>query len=258
VSLFEGSEKSRYYKFIRRLINTKPELQTIKIGDKTVLEVLEDIETDSRNLLTASQAYTMLTHFDELLKKTFGKDFNISRGLSGIEDGDPKKYSYHHDISSQKASWQQGESVDAEKYMATLAKNILNQIHIYDYHSGKYINKRANPVSFIFALKHLTYDLLFNNIKWSGDSISNKSVQELYTNAFKIHAAPTERYYNILNALFNPTSPLIDKINKTKLLTPGDINVLYSVFKSVFDKENSESLINTETRTIAQGTGKIY
>jgi hypothetical protein len=60
-------------------------LQSLKIGDKTVSDYINDIESVELTLLEAVNAYTSLTHFDELLTELHGESFNIRPGTKGLE-----------------------------------------------------------------------------------------------------------------------------------------------------------------------------
>jgi hypothetical protein len=58
-----------------------------------LISKLEEIEILDVNLLEATNAYSILSHFDEMLFDKVGKQISIEDGTKGLEiEG---KYSYH-------------------------------------------------------------------------------------------------------------------------------------------------------------------
>ena len=54
---------------------------------------------EENNILTALNAYSVLTHFDELLRDSFGLEIDIKSNQFGVELGDNSKYEFHKDNS---------------------------------------------------------------------------------------------------------------------------------------------------------------
>ena len=100
--LYSADHFSEYYIQIKKLLNDDyKDLQSLKIGDKTVSDYINDIESVELTLLEAVNAYTSLTHFDELLTELHGESFNIRPGTKGLETTG-NKYQFHQDSAHEK------------------------------------------------------------------------------------------------------------------------------------------------------------
>jgi hypothetical protein len=101
--LFQADHFSEYYIYIKHYLEDT--VNRIRLYDKkiantefTVGSLIQEIETEHITLLDVINAYTSLTHFDELLEETCGKQFAIKPGTKGIEsDGDKYAYSQEQD-----------------------------------------------------------------------------------------------------------------------------------------------------------------
>jgi hypothetical protein len=82
--LYAGDCYSTSYLAVRKFVmENKPEL----------ISKLEEIETLDVNLLEATNAYSIISHFDEMLIDKLGNQISIEDGTKGLEiEG---KYSYH-------------------------------------------------------------------------------------------------------------------------------------------------------------------
>ena len=269
--LYEADHYSNYYDLAKKFIK-KLKLETTKITidgtEQTIQDILNTIEEpDKLTLLQAVNAYTCLTHFDELLMEMHGKSFEIAPALKGLEMAYMNKYSYHQDTSHEKKSWQQSEAVDSEKYIANMTRRVLNQIRIYDYKTNTYQNRRVDSTAFIVAARNLLNDVIYNNIIWSSNTAASgtrrrKKLDQFIQDALAVHSNPEEKFQLVLENLFghpenDNSEPLFTSIESKKLLTDYDLNLLYSVYKAVYDKSNENSLISQELKNLKKGNGTI-
>lgn len=262
-NLYQADYFSEYYQEAKRLVN-KFNLQDLKVGDKTVSEVIEEIESSKLTLLEATNAYTSLTHFDELLKEMHGNSFSIAAGTEGIEDGDLSKYSYHQDTAHEIKGWQTSEDIDSEKHIANLTKRVLNQIRVYDTKTGSYQNRRVDSTAYIVAARNLLNDIIYNNITWTKIPETGAR-REAFNNFIKtvalLHDDPEASFQKVLEYLFDTNNgnlePYYKNMQSRKLLTDYDMDILYSVYLAVYDKDNINSLISQELRNRQKDNGTV-
>ena len=264
-SLYTADYFSKYYNEAKRLIN-KLKLQNIQVGNRTVQEVLNYIESDELTLLDATNAYTSLVHFDELLQEIHGKSFSIAQGMEGLEIGDMNKYSYHQDTSHEKKSWQQSESIDSEKYIANLTKQVMSQIRVFDYRTDSYKNRRVDSTAYIVAARNLINDIVYNNITWSGipvdyNSPRRKAFDNFIKTVIDLHSDPESKFQKTLEYLFDKvdgnSQEFYKNISSKKLLTDYDLDILYSVYNAVYNKQNPYSLISQELKNVRGINGTV-
>lgn len=262
-NLYQADYLSEYYQEAKRLTE-KFKLHELKVGDKTVAEIMEEIESDQLTLLEATNAYTSLTHFDELLKELHGNSFNIAQGTEGIEDGDLEKYSYHQDTAHEIKGWQTSEDIDSEKHIANLTKRVLNQIRVYDVKTGSYQNRRVDSTAYIVAARNLLNDIIYHNITWTKIPETGAR-REAFNNFIKtvalLHDDPEASFQKVLEYLFDTNNGNLDPYYKNmqsrKLLTDYDMDILYSVYLAVYDKDNANSLVSQELRNRQKDNGTV-
>nr|DAU35238.1 MAG TPA: hypothetical protein [Caudoviricetes sp.] len=72
---------SSYFYEVKRILNNKyQDLLNTKIDGKTVKDILDSFELENNNLLGATNAYTSLIHFDEMLVDSLGDSIGIKQG----------------------------------------------------------------------------------------------------------------------------------------------------------------------------------
>lgn len=264
--LYSADHFSEYYIQIKKLLNDDyKDLQSLKIGDKTVSDYINDIESVELTLLEAVNAYTSLTHFDELLTELHGESFNIRPGTKGLETTG-NKYQFHQDTSHEKKGWQQSEAIDSERYIANMTRRVLNQVRIFDHKTNTYQNRRVDSTAFIVASRNLLNDILYQNVSWPNyskgkDSTKRKTQKSIHEDFIKtvysLHSAPQERLQKILEYMFDTihgnTHPYYQDMNQKKLTTDYDLDILYSLYHAVFNKNNPSSLVSQEL----ENTGKV-
>lgn len=224
--------------------------QFIETYRKDLLQKIAQIESTSVNLLDATNAYSMLVHFDEMLVNSLGKQIAMLPGTMGLEV--PGKYSYHQDTSHEIKGWQTSEDIGSEKHISKFTEAVLSQLRVFDHKTGEYKNRRINSTAFIMAFRHFVDDILYDGIQITG---SEKRIRELNNKVRKLvakfHAHPQRNLQKLLELLFDTTEgennkPVVTLLSNKKLLTDTDLDVLYSVYIKVFNKNNPTSFISQE------------
>lgn len=245
-NLYSGEYYSSSYLAVRKFI-----LDNDKYYD-TLLPKIKEIENEDITLLTAVNAYSKLTHFDEMLIDRIGKQIEIQKGTEGIDV--PGKYSYHQDTSHERKNWQTAEDIGSERHLSKFVQNVLPLIQIFDHQTGTYKNRKLDSTSFIVAARHLLDDILYGNINITGKGERIEDLKKLIEHEIvTFHDAPIDKLQNILALIFDTTKgvnnvPMINYLGNKRLLTNYDLDILYSVYLKVFNKKNPTSFINQETK----------
>ena len=134
-TLYEANNLSGYYFTVLDIANKAGIKEVIVDGNTYILENL-NFNQEETNILSALNAYTQLTHFDELLREAFGLEIDIKKDRFGLEFGDSDKYEFHKDTTYQKRNWQSSESIESEKYIAKLVDRLLDQVKIYGFRTN--------------------------------------------------------------------------------------------------------------------------
>ena len=267
-TLYTADHLSSYFYEVKRLLNKKyPDLLNTKIDGKTVKDILDSFELENNDLLSATNAYTSLIHFDEMLVDSLGDSIDIKQGQKGMEFGDPTKYSYKQDTTNQKKGWQTSESVKSEKYVAKITDAFLNQIRVLSYKTDQFQNRRLNSTSVIVAARNLIDDILYNKLdlfQWSRNNDNRKrAINDFALALADLHDNPQNQLYKALSLLFEPvkgsSQRLIDTIplNNTTATTEYDLNILYSLYEAALNESNPNSLRSQELKNIKQINGPV-
>jgi hypothetical protein len=69
---------SPYFYEVKRILNNKyQDLLNTEIDGKTVKDILDSFELENNDLLGATNAYTSLIHFDEMVVDSLGDSIDI-------------------------------------------------------------------------------------------------------------------------------------------------------------------------------------
>ena len=268
-TLYTADHLSSYFYEVKRLLNNKKyqDLLNTKIDGKTVKDILDSFELENNDLLSATNAYTSLIHFDEMLMDSLGDSIDIKQGQKGMEFGDPTKYSYEQDTTNQKKGWQTSESVKSEKYVAKITDAFLNQIRVLSYKTDQFQNRRLNSTSVIVAARNLIDDILYSKLdlfQWSRNNDNRKqAINDFALALADLHDNPQNQLYKALSLLFEPvkgsSQRLIDTIplNNTTATTEYDLNILYSLYEAALNESNPNSLRSQELKNIKQINGPV-
>ena len=72
---------SPYFYEVKRILNNKyQDLLNTEIDGKTVKDILDSFELENNDLLGATNAYTSLIHFDEMVVDSLGDSIDIKQG----------------------------------------------------------------------------------------------------------------------------------------------------------------------------------
>lgn len=267
--LYSADHLSPYFYEVKRILNNKryQNLLNTKIDGKTVKDILDSFELENNDLLGATNAYTSLIHFDEMLVDSLGDSIDIKQGQKGMEFGDLTKYSYEQDTTNQKKGWQTSESVKSEKYVAKITDAFLNQIRVLSYKTDQFQNRRLNSTSVIVAARNLIDDVLYNKLdlfQWSENNTNRKqAINDFALALADLHKNPQNQLYKALSLLFEPvkgsSQRLIDTIplNNTTATTEYDLNILYSLYEAALNESNPNSLRSQELKNIKQINGPV-
>lgn len=268
-TLYTADHLSSYFYEVKRLLNNKKyqDLLNTKIDGKTVKDILDSFELENNDLLSATNAYTSLIHFDEMLVDSLGDAIDIKQGQKGMEFGDPTKYSYKQETAHQKKSWQQSESIESEKYIANVAKAFFSQIRVLNYKTDQFQNRRLDSTSVIVAARNLIDDVLYNKIdlkQWAGSNDNRRqAINDFALALTDLHENPQSQLYKALSLLFEPvkgsSQRLIDtlQLNNDTSTTEYDLNILYSLYEAALNESNPNSLRSQELKNAKQINGTV-
>lgn len=239
-TLYSGDCYSSSYIAVRNyILKNRPDL----------ISKLTEIESTEANLLEATNAYSILVHFDTMLKDKLGKQISIQEGTEGIDI--PNKYSYHQDTAHEIKGWQTSEDIGSEKHTSRFTQAVLSQIRIFDHKTDEFKNRRLDSTSFIVAARHLIDDILYGNIIFTGSAYAARLGEQIKENIRTLHSDPQTKFQKILELMFdimadNQREPLINFTTNKKLLTDHDLDILYSVYLRVFNRNDATSFISQE------------
>ena len=224
---------------------------------KDLISKIIEIESTEANLLEATNAYSILVHFDTMLKSKLGKQISIQEGTEGLDL--PNKYSYHQDTSHEIKGWQTSEDIGSEKHTSYFTHAVLSQIRIFDHKTDEFKNRRLDSTSLIIAARHLIDDILYGNIKFVGSAYAARLGDRIKENVRTLHRDPQTKIQEILELMFDimakdQREPMINFTTNKKLLTDHDLDILYSIYLRVFNKNDITSFISQEMLGVSNNT----
>lgn len=253
--LFTADHYSEYYAYVKEYItkagctNDVNAQQSAYVSENQnrLLEVLDSIETPDAGILEAANAYTLLTHFDELLVSRFGDHIEIMKGTKNYEGAFSDKYSYAQDTSHQNKNFQDSEDISTEKHTSLFTQAVIRSVRLYDYKTGKFMNRRLNSTMLVVAAHKLLDAIITGKVTFiSPNSGVREAVSALKMNALTLHEDPVGKLQKILELLFTQPSRskrmLIDEIPDRVYFDNFSLSVLKSLYDCVFDKNNPTTL----------------
>nr|DAU84780.1 MAG TPA: hypothetical protein [Caudoviricetes sp.] len=235
--LYSADHYSEYYAAVKTYIEKyKPEF----IGS------IIEIEKPVLNLLTVSNSYTMLRHFDNLVKEVYSEQISIAKNTEGYEADIKDKYTYHKDTTHEIKGWQTSIDIGSEKHISKFTNAVINMIRIYDYKTGEFTHRRLDSTSLIVAARNLINAVNTNKVTFrnEADSVKNAS-NELIQHCLEFHNNPVEHLQKILELMFervpNTENPLNYYIENKQAINEYDLSVLKSVYNVVFKADNPTS-----------------
>lgn len=235
--LYTADHYSEYYAAVKNYIEKyRPELT----------DRLTAIETPAMNVLVAANAYTMLRHFDSLLKDIYGDQISIAKNTEGYEADIENKYTYHKDTAHERKDWQTSEDMGSEKHISRFTNAVINMIRIYNYKTGEFLHRRADNTTLIVASRNLINAVLTKKVSFRSESNSVKAaVEELNRHILELHNDPVVHLQKILELLFEKL-PNVDHsleyyIENRQSINDYDLSVLKSVYDTVFNAHTPQS-----------------
>ena len=188
----------------------------------------EELESGEFNALIS---YVSLRYFDTLLKYKLGKVVSINKDSEdNIEQPVfENKYSFSASINELARGWETAENQDALERSSNFSKMLVENITMRNYKTGRPEQYNISTTQFAFAFTNL-----FNVI------VMNSSDNEKFkTYIYKMHSNPKKYIKKILKDIFigNQSENLRKKLIEFGL-SELDLNVLYSVFRGVFNVED--------------------
>ena len=256
--LYEAGKLTRAYYVIQEKISK--DFSDIEIDGQKVVDTLNGFTLKANNLLIATNAYTCLLHFDEMLRAQFGMDIDIAKGLFGIEPTKGNKYLYKQDTSHQKQGWEQSENIASELYVAKQLEKILQQIDLYSYETKEYQNRTITVTDAVTALHNLMDDVIFGNIStinWAEGERRKQTLAKLNKCIYNFHDNPNIYMQEILEALF--TTDLAERypVSRNSFVNKVNLDTLYSLYKTVYDKGDPNSVISQEIKRQMSSLGPV-
>lgn len=240
--LFTTDGYSIYYKTLKDILS-----KNYKLFDNTVRGLMMQIEKNNSGELDAAESYTFLTHFDQLLELSFGESIGLANSsFKNKELGIVDKYQYKHDSSHQRKNYQKSENFDSTEYLSSMTKAMLGQIRLYNYKTDEFLNKRLDATQLVVATRNLIDSFLYNKASFKSD---NPAFTQL---VYDLHKNPTNRLLKILDFLFGEKN-LVEDFLSMGSISGFDLNVLYSLYHSVYDRNNSGSLYSIEVNNTRKG-----
>lgn len=238
-NLFTADHFSEYYSAVKKwILENDPSEENIK--------TLTKIETPKIDVLDAANAYTILNHFDSLLRETYGDEIKCISGTFGFESNINDKYFYHQDTTHENKSWQTSESIGTEKHTSKLTNAIIGMIRIYDHNTGEFMNRRLDSTSLVVAARNVLNALVHDKLEFT---ISTKSaiaaINELKLHAVQMHNNPIQHLQSLLEILFerqpNVKESLVTYMKGNNMVSDYDLSILKSLYDVVFNKNNPKS-----------------
>lgn len=256
--LYEAGKLTRAYYVIQEKISK--DFSDVEVEGKKVLDILNGFTLKANNLLIATNAYTCLLHFDEMLRAQFGMDIDIAKGLFGIEPTKGNKYLYKQDTSHQKQGWEQSENISSESYVAKQLEKIMQQIDLYSYETKEYQNRAVTITDAVTALHNLMDDIIFGNIStinWAEGERRKQTLAKLNNYIYNFHNNSNVYTQKILEELF--TTDLAERypVSRNSFTNKINLDTLYSLYKTVYDKGDPNSIISQEIKRQMSSLGPV-
>lgn len=235
--LYTADHYSEYYAAAKTYVEKyRPEL-----ADR-----LTAIEQPEMSVLVAANSYTMLRHFDSLLKDVYGDQLSIAPNTEGYEADIPNKYTYHKDTAHERKGWQTSEDIGSEKHISRFTNAVINMIRVYNYKTGEFLHRRADSTTLIVAARNLINAVLTQKVGFRTETEAVKAaVYELNEHILMLHNDPVVHLQRILELLFekvpNVAYPLVNYIENRQTVNDYDLSVLKSVYDIVFNANTTHS-----------------
>lgn len=246
---------SSYYKQVKEIIDDLKTSAKTSVSEDTwnKIDNLIDIIENSNSTLSAVNDFAILYQFDNFLSALLGDQITINKSFKrGVVPAynTYKKYQVKKSQKHQRAGFETANNENGEAHTGTNVKFILQTIPIQDYKTGEITTAHLN-----YSLVMNAWAKLLKNIDaLSFDSGLHGNIIEQLKNA--INTIPQNTLGNVItildtlfrnNSVKNFSGRTIDKQTNIKALSSQEWNVLYSIWNSVLNLENPNSILKIES-----------
>ena len=220
-------------------------LKSTKQLDNYIKEAWNEKMTTEKSLFfDALNAYINLQFFDQRLKQCFGKYLQINRDydepITTEDNNKIYKYTLSTGNSEMIKGWETSDYQDAIDQMSGYSSILIETIPLLQY------NKNNKTTIARFQTLNAVY---FNNaIMNLRSAIENMADGVVLQQLLNETLDRPEAWGEIFEEIFKSSnSTIIKNLSKSKsingsfYLNEFDLNILYSIYKQVFDKKNSKS-----------------
>lgn len=264
--LYKGNGKLINLLYFTKTLNRFKEIYLSKYGPEALnSDWLSDNSDENKMLTNAVNAYINLKYFDNIVKEEV-KLVKINPSLTDMEVGlslNGKdvliKYLLSNEFDTKVRDWSTSEYRDGIRESSVIVKLLIQSMDVRDYTSNAILNAEMNGANIGKA-----WNSLIKSIKQS----QSKVLAPLKQYVLSINSSPFESIYNILSYIFDgeefSKSEVINKLTSAYADRKGnftrgngletfDINILYSLYKEVFDQDTHSNIIMTELNQLKNG-----
>ena len=231
-------------------------------------DVLTDLFKSDINKLEAFNAYIILSNFDTYVNLKLGSSIIINN--PGKHEW--RKYQFANKNRNIVNNFQIGEDISLDKEVSDVVKLLINTTKLYDWQGTQakddkyltfakfstFIGRLKNSV-FAKLTKQIKFDVDFNQGIWDELSEETKNILTAKTLAEVINESKrntqsylsaifelltNEKFYNNYRSLYGTQGLNIDNSD--------DLSTLYSIYKGVFSKNDSESLLSLRDNNLGK------
>ena len=204
-------------------------------------------------------AYINLEYFDTVLEQLAGDFIEINKEMSSPievevnDDGIPiTQYKYKRSIGNTNLGKNWGvEFEDSVNKLSKFSRELINSIPIYSYETKQLEFGKLQPKDFIGTVVKL---------KDVGSRVTDKEFADAVVSLIDSKSLNNGPIQIVFNKIFKDqnNSDLINELNNLGF-NLADLNILYSIYRTVFDPSSKQSWLNIENNyTVTHGIKSRY
>ena len=231
-------------------------------------DVLTDLFKSDINKLEAFNAYTILSNFDTYVNLKLGSSIIINN--PGRHEW--RKYQFANKNKNIVNNFQIGEDISLDKEVSDVVKLLINTTKLYDWQGTQakddkyltfakfstFIGRLKNSV-FAKLTKEVKFDADFNQEIWDELSEETKNILVDKTLAEVINESKrnTQSYLSAIfelltNKKFYDNYRSLYGVQGLNVDNSDDLSTLYSIYKGIFSKNDSESLLSLRDNNLGK------
>ena len=226
-------------------------------------------DDDIRRFIEAYRSWVLLRNFSNLVEDTFGDAVEINKDL---DEYDPNRYTIGKAGSNVYSTWRTSDEIFLSDELNNIVQLIITSSPMYAYGNDNPLEDselRLNDFNYIIGkLKNFAESVnasdtvMFDNMKNSIDKNLSAQTEAIIAKVSslaelidKIRINPSKYLPAIFELLSDPVAyDLLITSNKSSDIRLGgfnnnDKNLIYTLYKNFFDRNNPESLIRNQERT---------